>query len=388
MRAEWLKLRRSKLVVLFALLVSFPRPALSQTAELHGQASGWLTANPGTSPEFQSGVRYLPDLLLKQELGGGLDANIELSLNTYAIARFGSGGSPSYDWNARMYRAWGRLSSDRFEMRAGLQKINFGSALLFRPLMWFDRVDARDPLQLTDGVYGVLLRYYFPDNTNVWLWGLLGNAGTKGWELVPTESKTVEYGGRAQSPLWSGEIGLTYHHRRADLGALAPVPAGRGGAVAPEDRFGIDGKWDVGIGLWCEAVLIRQASVAFPSQYQRQWTVGADYTFGVGNGLYAAAEYFRSDNTEEAFGSGTGRGFSALSLSYPVAIVDQVSAIVYRDWSRGDWYRILTWQRTFDNWNLYLLGFWNPVGIFIGPGQAGNNSFAGKGVEFMVMFNH
>jgi len=53
-----------------------------------------------------------------------------------------------------------------------LQKINFGSATLFRLLMWFDRIDPRDPLKLTDGVYGLLLRYYFHNNTNIWLWGL------------------------------------------------------------------------------------------------------------------------------------------------------------------------------------------------------------------------
>jgi len=55
---------------------------------------------------------------------------------------------------------WIRLSTKQFELRAGLQKINFGSATLLRPLMWFDKIDPRDPLQLTDGVYALLARYY------------------------------------------------------------------------------------------------------------------------------------------------------------------------------------------------------------------------------------
>lgn len=132
--------------------------------------------------------------------------------------------SASYEGEVKPYRGWIRLSTEKFELRLELQKISFGSAMLFRPLMWIDRIDPRDPLQLTDGVYAVLARYNFLSNANIWLWGLYGNNDTKGWELSPTEKKTLEYGGRAQSPLWTGEFGVTYHHRRADLSALISIP--------------------------------------------------------------------------------------------------------------------------------------------------------------------
>lgn len=33
----------------------------------------------------------------------------------------------------------------------------------------------REPSQLTDGVYGVLVKYYFQNNANLWAWGLIGN---------------------------------------------------------------------------------------------------------------------------------------------------------------------------------------------------------------------
>jgi hypothetical protein len=52
-------------------------------------------------------------------------------------------------------------------------------------------------------------------------------------------------------------------------------------------------------------------------KYQRQWTLGADYTFGIGNGLTVLTEYFRFENPESPFASASGRAFSALSLSYP-----------------------------------------------------------------------
>jgi hypothetical protein len=369
-----------------AALVFAVQTALSQTGDLHGQASGWIGAGRGTSTVAQAGLRYIPDLLLEHMLSDGFNAHVELSLNAYATARYPEAEPPSYEWKARPYRGWIRLSTEKFEARIGLQKINFGSAMLFRPLMWFDRIDPRDPLQLTDGVYAVLARYYFQNNANLWLWGLYGNNDTKGWEITPTERKTPEYGGRAQFPLWSGEIGVTYHHRRADLNSL--IFTTTGGLTAPEDRLGFDGKWDVGIGIWFEAVLIRQGSDILPMRYQRQWTAGADYTFAAGNGLYAATEYFRTESAAGAFSTSEGAGFSALSLNYPVGTVDHVSALFYRDWTNHEWYRLLTWERTYDNWSFYLLGFWNPATIQIYHSQPGANPFAGTGFQIMTVFNH
>ncbi|MGA7161793.1 MAG: hypothetical protein WBZ48_12365 [Bacteroidota bacterium] len=371
-----------------ALCFCVVETALSQTEDFHGQASGWASANHDSSPGSQGGLRYIPDLLVEQKLSDQFDANMELSLNAFTTAQYAEGQPPTYEGQIKPYRGWIRLSTDKFEMRVGLQKINFGSAMIFRPLMWFDRVDPRDPLQLTDGVYAMLLRYSFLNNANIWLWGLYGNNDTKGWELVPTEKKTSEFGGRVQSPLWSGEIGLTYHHRRADLSPLIRLPIGTGSLIAPEDRLGLDGKWDVGIGLWFESVMIRQESDFLQNKYQRQGTVGADYTFDVGNGLYVATEYFRSDNPKMPFGSGDGTGFSALSANYPLGVVDQVSAILYRDWNNEEWYRLLTWQRTYDNWSFYLIGFWDPENILLYSNQAGTNPFAGTGFQVMVVFNH
>ena len=372
-----------------AVLILCATPvAHSQTGELHGQASAWLTASHSVTSEFQPGIRYIPDILLKNELSDGLDASMELSLNAYGTVQYNRDLPSAYEWNVKPYRAWLRLSTERFETRIGLQKINFGSASLLRPLMWFDRIDPRDPLQLTDGVYGVLARYYFPNNANIWLWGLYGNDQTKGWELSPTERNTVEYGGRAQSPLWTGELALSYHHRRADLSPQITPPAGAGGLIAPEDRLGLDGKWNVGIGVWFEAVMIRQDNGILPMKYQRQGTIGADYTIAAGNGLYVATEYFRADNPATPFGDAGGAGFSALSLTYPLGVVDQISAILYRDWTNRQWYRLITWQRTFDNWSFYLLGFWNPDNMQIFRTQAGANSFGGAGIQLMAIFNH
>jgi len=368
-----------------AALVLWPAsPARSQQAVFSGQASAWITSQPDSSPVSQTGLRYLPDLALRQAAGAGGDSlALDLTADAFVAGRFGA-GRPDYDATLKPYRAWLRFATPRFEARAGLQKINFGSATLFRPLMWFDRVDPRDPLQLTDGVTGALARYTFPDNANLWAWALVGNVRPKGWESAPTERGAVEYGGRAQLPVPAGELAVTYHHREADLRSLP------GGTYVPEDRVGLDGRWNVGVGLWGEAALVRERTDLPVPRWQRFWTVGADYTVGVGNGLYVLAEYARFDTLSSALGGGGGVGFSGLLVNYPVGIVDRLSAIVYHDWQAGRWFRILTWQRAYDAWTFYLLGFWNPaqpVALGLGTAQAGQ-AFAGRGLQLIVAYNH
>jgi hypothetical protein len=108
----------------------------------------------------------------------------------------------------------------------------------------------------------------------------------------------------------------------------------------------------------------------------------------VGNGLYVLAEYSRFDAPASAFGSGPGFAFSGLLMNYPVGILDRVSAIVYANWTESQWYRILTWQRSYDVWTFYLLLFWNPkqpLGLGV---QQQTTAFAGRGLEIMATFNH
>ncbi|MFZ1978939.1 MAG: hypothetical protein WAV76_13385, partial [Bacteroidota bacterium] len=334
--------------------------AFGQTASFDGQASGWITFTPDNSLVSQTGLRYIPELTLEQKFHDDLSAEMDLSLNDYNTESFSKSQRPEYDGEIKPYRASLRLASDEFELRAGLQKISFGTATLFRPLMWFDKVDPRDPLQLTDGVYGLLARYYFLTNANIWLWGLYGNDDTKGWEIAPTQKKSIEFGGRVQAQIWNGEAGLSYHYREADLSNVTGIPADTEGHSVPENRLGLDGKWDIGIGIWFESVIIHEQTEIPGMTYQRQWTLGADYTFDIGNGLTALSEYFRDEHPTSVFGQVNGLGFSGLSLTYPLGTLDRISAILYRDWTDHEWYRLLTLQRTYDNWIIYLLGFWNP----------------------------
>lgn len=377
-----------KMLLIYVSFLSSISTAIGQTISLNGQASGWLLSNPETSPLSQIGFRYIPELSIGKKIDNILSTDIDVSLNIYDFGNFAKDQNPEYDKGMKPYRAWFRLASNTFEIRAGLQKINFGSAVLFRPLMWFDRIDPRDPLQLTDGVKGILARYYFLDNTNIWLWGLYDNNGTKGWETTPTKYSSFEDGGRFQIPFLNGETGFSFHHRSTDISDIDSLLRNSGDASVPENRFGFDGKWDIGIGVWLEAALIHTQTDLPVLKYQRQWTLGADYTFDIGNGLYALTEFFRSENPVELFSRANGISFSAFSTNYPVSVLDRLSGIVYLDLTHQTWYRFVNWQRTYDNWIIYIYGFWNPKTILLYQTQSGTSIFTGTGIQFMVVFNH
>jgi len=362
----------------------------SQAQQLNskGQLSGWFTWNENRSIGSQVGIRYIPELSLEKSFKNGYLVDCEFSLNGYRAWEASSFNNVDSDGKIKPYRMWFRFSSNQFEARIGLQKINFGSALLLRPLMWFDTIDPRDPLQLTDGVYGLLLRYYFINNANIWLWGLYGNEENKGLEAFPSDKKSIEFGGRIQYPFFTGELGVSYHFRNMDLNRGASSDQIYSETIVPENRFAIDGKWDVGIGLWLEGSVFHQKSDELRLNHQRMLALGADYTFGVGNGIHILKEFFTFEASEKIFQKGEGGKFSALMADYPIGFIDHVFGILYYDWENNNLYRFLRWQKTYDNWSFHFMGFLNPDKILLYQMQSDKNFFAGKGFQVMVVFNH
>ena len=383
-----MNLRFRKICLFAAALAAQTGVGLCTDFDFRGQISAWLGAHDRPVGEAFLGLRYIPVFSLKSDFGRGLGLDAEAAFNVHGALEGASFAAARTSGAGKPYRLWLRLSTSRFEARLGLQKINFGSALLLRPLMWFDRLDPNDPLQLTDGVYALLVKYTFPDNANVWIWGLLGNVGPKGWETVPSPRWTPEFGGRVQIPAFTGELALSYHHRRLDTArSLVALPPGEP-ATVPEDRIGIDGKWDVGPGLTFEAVLARQDFAFYPLRYQKMLNLGLDYTFGLGSGLHLLAEHLLVDVSAKFAASGETRTLSALSLDYPLGLLDRLQGTVFHDWTSGDWYRFVSWRRTYDRWSLSLIGFWNPDRYRIYAGSQASALFAGKGFQFTVVYNH
>lgn len=377
-------MKRIRLIwIIWIVLVS--GTIYSQSLGINGQAIGWTTLNPAEPFQAQAGLRYIPELSFTLP-SGKYTFEGEFSANLWASGIYGS-DSIVLTEEISPYRFWVKFSGDQFELRAGLQKINFGSAQLFRPLMWFDRIDPRDPLQLTDGVYGLLGRYYFLNNANIWAWALYGDDKIKGWEFIPSKKNSIEYGGRVQLPLYTGEIAASYHHRTADTGPVLPDSI-TPGESSPENRIGLDFKLDLAVGLWAEVALSKQNFSHTSLDYKSLVNAGMDYTFGLGNGLNMMVEGFGYLQGEKPFANDEGLAFGLLSASYPLNIIHNVSAMLFYDFTNKNLYRFINWSVAYDKWSFYLMGFWNPESYSLYNVDPRTSLYGGWGFQLMAVFNH
>lgn len=378
----------------FGKYIVFPGILMLFISEIHsqdflnfkGQLSAYSHFNPNNDFPWWNGGRYIPQVNFNFSTKNGSLVDFEASTNIYGNIGLQDFDNTSSNGRIKPYRVWARYSTNQFELRAGLQKINFGSASILRPLMWFDQVDPRDPLQLTDGVWGLLGRYYFLNNATVWLWTLYGNKNLKGWEAVNTNQSVPEVGGRFQYPVSTGEAALSYHYRVANSRALSETELQF--EKIPEHRIGFDAKFDWVVGCWMEASWKNMSENLGMFTNQEILNLGVDYTFGLGNGLTVIYEQLLASYDEKAFSFDEPVAFSLMSVSYPVGLFDNLSLIVYFDWRNNAAYNFINWQKQFNKITLYMMGYMNPKNYYIPTQRAAENLFAGTGIQLMFVFNH
>ncbi|MEE9572108.1 MAG: hypothetical protein V3W20_03570, partial [Candidatus Neomarinimicrobiota bacterium] len=267
--------------------------------------------------------------------------------------------------------------------------ITFGTARLIRPLMWFDRIDPTDPLQLTEGVWGMRLRRDFTNNSNAWLWGLLWNNEPQGWDLIPTKKNNVELGGRFQIPFWKGEVGFSAHNRiigRNDLPSyleISTMPK-----ATPEVKAAIDGFFDIGVGLWFESSIVHADYGADYPNWQSFLTFGSDYSFAIGNGITVTAEHFIHSQDDKPLTTDSVAQLTGLMAMYPVSIFDQFSGIIFHNWDAELTYFFISWQRTYDNWTINLNSFFTSKSDETFSLGQSISDFSSRGIQLMLIFNH
>jgi len=257
--------------------------------------------------------------------------------------------------DGELYRGWGRISSDQSELRIGRQKINFGPAKLLRGLKWFDKIDPRDPQHNTSGVDAMLFRYYFLNNTNIWLWSILSDSKLKGNESIPSKKDAVEFGGRIQYPFEYCESALSFHSRKMEI---------NGNKTSRENRIGFDARWDNILGYWTEisvGIFDRSSSL---SKFSKYICIGADYTIPLWNSFYILAEHsFYSTSDNEFFSSDLEIKASALSVDYSLSMLSRISSIVFYNWYYEDLSAYLSYQLSFNYLDLFFSIFSNPKNI-------------------------
>lgn len=186
-----------------------------------------------------------------------------------------------------------------------------------------------------------------------------------------------------QFPLLKGEAAFTYHHRRADLAPLYLLPKSEE-FVVDEDRLGFDGKWDYVLGFWFEGAVIHRATELSNMEYEHNWTLGADYTLDIGNGLGVLGEINNVEGSDELFSAKTSNKYTGGTLSYPLRLFDQISAVYTYDNQTYDDYLQLTWQRTYDDLIFYFIAFANPDKSRLND----EGLFSGNGLQVMGSFNY
>lgn len=370
------------------LLLAFVESVQGQTIDFSGEIAAQSFFFLGRPRQTQIGLRYIPLIDANRKISTRGSVSISVAANVFEGLTFRqkneSENSHNFDW----YRYWIRFTTRQFEIRLGNQKINFGPAKLFRSLMWFDRLDPRDPLQLTNGVKAVLIRYYFPDNTNIWLWGLVGNQGRKGVEFFQTAGKKPEFGGRIQIPFITGQLALTAHHRWAEP-VNFPLQSSNRASLKNfgETRLALDGSWDVGVGLWFESAFFHYENKQLPFQWRRMATLGVDYTIPVGNGLYVMEENFIHSFSKTTSRLGNKSTFSGILLTYPLNVLDEIMAISTYDWKSENFFHYVRWQRSTDKWQFDL-------SVFLIPKNTENwgnpvlSAFSGNGFQVLVVYNY
>ncbi|MBL0310016.1 MAG: hypothetical protein IPP77_10155 [Bacteroidetes bacterium] len=350
-----------------------------------GQVSALGSYSPLADRQAFIGVRYIPELNFDFRIDTFKRLYIEASANINLGLSFIPVDSATFSGNVLPYRVWARYTSRQFELRMGLQKIDFGSATLLRPMQWFNQIDPRDPLQLTNGVNALLGRYYFKNNANLWFWVLYANEKPRGFDAVKTSKWIPEFGGRAQYPVPRGEMALSYHRRTANshnIAGITPYP------YIQEDRVGLDGKWDVVVGLWFEISYIHKyRDVEFLTN-QTLMNLGTDYTFGIGNGLNIMAEHLLIAYDYKPFRFQNLVNVTALSISYPFTMDDRLTCITAFSWETKGVSSTLYYEHQFKRVTGYIMAYYNPktqIGI-----QQNElvNTFSGPGVRLMIVYNH
>ena len=364
-------------LIAVACLATCGTRASSQDLSLRGRLSADARhVCSGGERTVGGAIRYLPQLQIAQVFGPGRLLDLEISTDAFVAAA--THEDPEVD--ATLYRLKLRLGTQRTETRLGLQQLNFGPAYLLRPLRWFDILDPRDPLMLTDGVYALSVKYTAQSNASLWLWSLYGNDEPKGAELFPSVSDEPELGGRVQIPVPRGETAFTYH-RRWVAGPSPFVGSYR------EQRFGFDGRWDTLIGFWIEATLTESESAAVPFDWSRLTTLGADYTLPLGNGVHVLFESMGAAASEEPLEGGVDSWLSGLMLGYSPGYRDRLTAIAFQDWDADEYTIHATWERSWDNFALSVSAFRQPDSISQ-DGLERSRVFSGNGAQFVVTYNH
>ena len=252
------------------------------------------------------------------------------------------------------HRYWGRYSSDKIEVRIGLQKIVFGPSQLLRSLSWFDTIDLKDPKGQTKGVDAFRLRFFPSNLSTLWAWA------------IKNKTETLSYGGRGEVSTKMGEWGITFHKDPSKssqyIGMLNQSPVL---ITSSHTRIGLDYRYDGLLGVWFEgaAYYSKKANLIGEDRCTLS-TLGIDYTIPLGDGILAMLEIHKveswsSINTK----SNRSDTNSAIMVTLPFGMFHSIMFFSNLDLNENQNYNHLRWSSTFDRYSINGMVSINPNNI-------------------------
>lgn len=297
--------------------------------------------NNDSNNDFTFDLNYQPDFSSDLWSMDSKRIDLQLVLNqTNSLNYLDSNWEGNIDLG--LYRSLVRYSTLNYEYRLGLQQLNFGQARILRPLQWFDNIDPLQENSDSDGVYAFLAKRYFLDNSNMWGWIILDDNEFSDDYSPDSFIKQMEYGGRWQYSINNSETAISLHHKRI-----------YNNDFKHKTKLGFDIRKDMLLGFWSETSwsLIYGKGGNF---FSNNWTLGADYTFSLGNGIYVLTEnLFISEIDDDGYFPNKVKS-TAFQIEYPLNMFDSVQSIITYDWQFEQHSLFFSYVRSYDYLSLYL----------------------------------
>ena len=354
-------LKYSLLLTLMFFQCVFGSDFLSYKGQLY--ISGYN--NQDVLDPYDANINYLPEFYKSFSFNSTSSVDLKYSHSFYknlSIDNFNK-------IDANRYRSWIRFSTNYIDLRFGLQKITFGSALFLRPLSWFDSIDFKSKSGQTYGVESLRFIASPSNSISVWLWS------------INNEFSKSSFGGRLEISNVNrlfGDWGFTYYK---DLESKKHLPyqisqflysyIPKNEIIQPinlesilgfreNSRFGIDYRYDGLFGFWFEGSyysMKKYEDVLF-NEFSFL-TLGFDYTFPILNGLLFTTETIFSmvDLSIDSEFLDNSNSSSIFFLSLPINIYSDFSYFYLKDWDDNiPENNIVRWSTTYDSFSMnYIL---------------------------------
>ena len=220
----------------------------------------------------------------------------------------------------------------------------------------------------------------------------LGQLGVKAGPHLVRSPLLEEVGARIQIPLESGEAGVSFHYRNVDPNRL--IGSGQLNIPkTPETRAGVDLTWDWNVGVWLEATYFLYKTSEYLPETLIFATIGGDYTFDLGNGLYTLIEIMGIglEDIDRIYTNET-YWLMAFSQQYPINLVDECRFFALYQPENEVTSLQVDWKRTYDNLILNAVLYYTHAPQSNSEGAV--NAFApstasiDKGIKLVIQYNH